>query len=205
VVYPFFNDRRPHLGLDYPAYLRIMAERAAAGTADLTAEQAEKVEYTRLNLHRSQRIGHAWRPSPHLAELLDRIHDPQLWLVLTEPWCGDSAQCLPCLAVMAEGRPAVDLRLLLRDDNLDIMDEFLTDRKRSIPKLVAFDLAGKILFQWGPRPVAAQAVFDAATAEGLEKPQKAERLHLWYGRDRGRALDTEFVTLLTGFLDRAPA
>ena len=80
-------------------------------------------------------------------------------------------------------------------DNLDIMDQYLTDGKRSIPLLVAFDAAGGELFRWGARPAAAQAVVDEANAEGLEKPAMLERLHAWYGKDRGRSLDAELVTL----------
>ena len=45
-----------------------------------------------------------------------------------------------------------------------------------------------------------QAVMDAATAEGLEKPAKLEKLHLFYGRNRGRALDGELVAVLGRYL-----
>jgi len=131
-----------------------------------------------------------------LASLLQIVTEPEQWLVLTEPWCGDSAQCLPCVAVMAERQPNIGLHILPRDANLDIMDQFLTDGKRSIPVVVMFDAAGREAGRWGPRPAAAQAEFDAAKAAGLDKPAILERLHLWYGRDRGRAVDAEFCSLL---------
>lgn len=182
--------------LAYAAYLQLMAQRADQTTADLPADEAERVEVTRLNLHRSQRIARTYQLSAALSELLDRIDQPQLWLALTEPWCGDSAQFLPYIAVMAQQNPAIDLRLLLRDDNLDIMDRYLTDGKRSIPVLVALDAEERQLYRWGPRPVEAQAVFDESKAAGLQKPQIMEKLHLWYGRDRGRTLEAEFVTVL---------
>ena len=136
-----------------------------------------------------------------MSALLARLPDGMTWLVLTEPWCGDSAQCLPCLVTMADQQPHISLYLVLRDDNLDLMDQYLTDGKRSIPRLVAFDADGQELFQWGPRPAAAQEVFAAAKAEGLAKPEILERLHLFYGRNRNAALEDEFVTLLNTFLD----
>ena len=113
----FFDDHRPHTGLTYAAYVDLMAEQAAAAPPADDAEAAEKIEYTKLNLHRSGRISRTWRPSEELAALAARL-EPQLWMVLTEPWCGDSAQCLPCLAVLADAVNNIDLRLLLRDDTL---------------------------------------------------------------------------------------
>ena len=192
----FLVDRRPVEALTYAAYMDLMAAQAAAEPPADDPDAAERVEFTRLNLHRSKRIVRTWEPSDELATLLQTITEPEQWLVLTEPWCGDSAQCLPCVAVMAERQPNVALHVLLRDANLDIMDQFLTDGKRSIPVVAMYDAAGRLQGRWGPRPEAAQRVFLAARREGLAKPEILERLHLWYGRDRGRTLDAEFRALL---------
>jgi len=197
-----FDHHRLQTGLTYAAYLELMTDQAALEPPTEDAEAAEKIGYTKLNLHRSGRISRMWRPSEELAALAARL-EPQLWMLLTEPWCGDSAQCLPCLAVLAGELDNIDLRLLLRDDNLDIMDQFLTDSKRSIPVLVSFDPGGNELFRWGPRPAAAQEVVDDAKSEGLEKPDLMERLHLWYGRDRGRQMDAELCAVLRGHLDNS--
>jgi hypothetical protein len=194
----FFHARRPHDGLDYDTYMRLMESQANAPTDGLDEEAAERIGYTKLNLHRSQRIGRTYPVSDELGVLLDRIDTPQLWMVLTEPWCGDSAQCLPHLAVMARRNSMIDLRILPRDENLDVMDLYLTGESRSVPRLVVFDAEGNELWTWGPRPAAAQVVFDQAKAEGLEKPDLLERLHLWYGRDRGREVDAEIATALAG-------
>lgn len=190
--------------LTYAAYLQLMGQRAGLTSDDLPADEAERVGITRLNLHRSQRIARTYQVSAALSALLDRIDQPQFWLALTEPWCGDSAQCLPYIAVMAQKNPAIVLGLLLRDENPDIMDTYLTDGKRSIPVLVALDTEERQLFRWGPRPVEAQAVFDEGNAAGLPKPQIMENLHLWYGRDRGRSLEAEFVAVLKQHLQVEP-
>ncbi|MEN8008279.1 MAG: thioredoxin family protein [Candidatus Krumholzibacteriota bacterium] len=187
-------------GLTPEAYGKVMEQRAAVDPATLVGIDAERAEFAKLNLHRVGRIQRTWRPSAELASLLARIDDPQVWMVLTEPWCGDSAQCVPCLEILADGNPEITIRFLPRDDNPEIMDRYLTDGKRSIPLLVAFGPRGDELFRWGPRPAEAQVVFDAATAAGLEKPAKLEKLHLFYGRNRGRALDGELVTVLEHYL-----
>ncbi len=186
------------VGLQYGEYMNLMAAQAARDPNSVTGEEAEKLAFTRLNLHRARRIVRTWRPSEELAGAMTDLPGPQLWLALTEPWCGDSAQCLPSFATLARARSDLDFRLLLRDDHPAVMDKFLTNGKRSIPVVVGFDQQGKELFRWGPRPAAAQAVFDEAKAEGLEKPGILERLHLFYGRNRGQALDAELTVLLRG-------
>jgi hypothetical protein len=196
-----FVEHVTNSGLTSSVYMDVMEQGAALDPAGLENLEAERAVFTKLNLHRVGRILRFWRPSEKLAALVARIDRPQLWMALTEPWCGDSAQCLPCLEVLAESNPHLAIRYMLRDDNPEIMDRYLTDGKRSIPLLVAFDAEGRELFRWGPRPAEAQAVFEAATAEGLEKPAKQEKLHLFYGRNRNRALDAELVALFGHHLD----
>lgn len=183
-------------GLDEEDWRRLLKERADADPAGLDAEQAERVAFTRLNLHRTLRLERTWQPTPALATRLMRLSIPQTWLVISEPWCGDSAQSLPCLVVAARLSPLVRLRVLTRDDHPAVMDRYLTRGTRSIPILVGLADDGRELFRWGPRPAAAQAVVDAAKADGLDKAALHERLHLFYGRDRGRALDAELATVL---------
>ncbi len=183
-------------GLDEEDWRGLLRARAETDTAGLAPDAAARISFTRLNLHRTLRLERTWLPSPSLAAELALVRVPQTWLVISEPWCGDSAQCVPCLVVAARLSPLVRLRLLPRDDFPDVMDLFLTNGTRSIPILAALDDHGRELFRWGPRPVAAQAEVDAAKAEGLDKDAVQERLHLFYGRDRGRALDAELVARL---------
>lgn len=149
-----------------------------------------------INLQRALRIRKSYAPSGELAGLLQTLTAPQQWLVLTEVWCGDSAQSIPIIARLAELSPAVRLGILLRDEHPGVMDRYMTEGKRGIPKLVVFDGEGTELFRWGPRPAGAKAVFVQALAEGIPKQQRQERLHLWYGRDRGQAIETELHELL---------
>jgi len=175
-----------------------MEEQGRHYADEIPAEDAEKLEFTKLNLHRTGRILRTYSVHDDLAAMVKAIDDDQLWAVITEPWCGDSAQCLPHISAMADLNPKINLRMVLRDENQDIMDEFLTDGKQSIPILVVFDSEGEILFTWGPRPVEAQVVFLQAKAEGLEKAGILEKLHLFYGRNRGLALEAEFNQILGG-------
>ncbi len=87
----------------------------------------------------------------------------------------------------------MDLRILPRDENLDIMDQYLTDGKRGVPKLLVFDESGQELFTWGPRPAPAAQLVDTAIAQGLPKKEIYPRLHAWYAKDRGKTTDAELL------------
>ena len=61
-------------------------------------------------------------------------------LVITEDWCGTALASFPALVRLVEGQPDLQVRVFLRDENPDLMDQFLKDGKyRSIPVIVFFD------------------------------------------------------------------
>lgn len=134
-----------------------------------------------------------------LEELPGRRHV----LVLAEDWCGDAASLVPVIAKLIDAVPSmVDMRILTRDDHLEIMDRYLSHGGRSIPVAVVFDDDMQELGWWGPRPAPAQALFreriQAFRAGDLEdKGQDVYRpLLRWYREDRGRHTIDELLTIL---------
>lgn len=72
-------------------------------------------------------------------------------IVLTADWCGDAALNVPIFQKIAE-QSNIELRYLIRDENLELMDQYLTNGKsRSIPIFVFFNQEGKEVMVWGPR------------------------------------------------------
>lgn len=197
----FFLDNRPHNGLSYIQYLDLLKNKIE--TADLSvldSEQLDKHEKRKLNYQRSTRISKTYTINEELSRIIKAINISQLWMILSEDWCGDSAQIIPYLSKMADSNPNIKLRILLRDENTDIMDLYLTNGNRAIPKLVAFDSIGNELFIWGPRPVEGQDVIDRAKIEGKSKEQFLQELHLWYGRNRGKSIEEEMRNILQQFI-----
>ena len=135
------------------------------------------------------------------SELNEKLLDqklPTTWLVITEGWCGDAAQNLPFVAKMAELNSNIDLRFILRDEHLELMDEFLTKGGRSIPKLIALDSSTlQVLGTWGPRPEPMQklAMNNKASKEKTYAELNQE-MHLWYAKDKGLTLQLEFLAIL---------
>lgn len=194
---PIFEDKRVKNGLSYKDYFEYAQKKVEIPINNEAAEEEKHLfEYSKLNIKRSKRIAKTYQVSEELKSILTGLSKPQVWMVISEPWCGDSAQNLPYIAKMADESPLVELKILLRDENTDIMDNYLTNGTRSIPVLAAFDSDGKELFKWGPRPQEAVELVKKAKAEGKEKDQFIEELHLWYGRNRGKAIESEFINLL---------
>ncbi len=186
------------VGISYKEYYDLTKKEVESiDPANLADSDKNRHEDRKLNLHRMTRIEKHFVVSEELKELIKKIKRPQTWMIISETWCGDSAQNIPIIAKAIESNPNITLKLILRDSNPDIMDLYLTNGTRSIPIMVAFDHNGEELFRWGPRPHEAKQLFADLKAQGLEKPMILEKLHLWYGRNRGAALENELKNLIT--------
>lgn len=77
-------------------------------------------------------------------------------LVITEDWCGDAMINNAILRKIAEAAN-LDVRTVLRDQNLDLIDAYLTNGGRAIPIYIFLSDAGEVIGQWGPRAPELQA------------------------------------------------
>lgn len=181
----------------YEAFVnKIESKYIVNSTLQLDADAKKLHGYTKLNLQRMSRVEKTFTVSEELQHLLSSIKTKQNWIVITEGWCGDSAQNLPALAKIAKVNPLIELQIIERDENLDIMDLYLTNGTRSIPVLISFDENGNEIFRWGPRPKEAQQLVARLKSEGMEHDAFVEQLHLWYARNKGVALESEIKVLL---------
>src|SRR5215208_2192686 len=116
-------------------------------------------------------------------------------LVLSEDWCGDAVNIVPIIAKLAESVSNMDLRILARDENLDIMDAHLTGKSRSIPIVILLDQKFRECGWWGPRPHALQKW---VTEKGLMLPkdERYREIRTFYARDRGLTTMAEIVAML---------
>jgi hypothetical protein len=192
----FFLEKRPHNGMTYEEYMDNFRNTVEMIKSNLDEIDDPNLDYMMMNFQRSQRIEKSYVVNDELCQMAKKIDTPQLWMVLTENWCGDSAQTLPYINKIAKCNPIIELKILERDKNLDIMDLYLTNGSRSIPKLVAFDYEGNELFQWGPRPKEAQDLIIRAKEAGKSKEEFMKELHLWYGRNRGKTIEEEFKAII---------
>ena len=116
-------------------------------------------------------------------------------LVLSEDWCGDSVNIIPYVARLEECCEHIDMRILGRDSNPDLMDAHLTGTSRSIPVVIVYDEDFVERGWWGPRPGPLQ---EWVLAEGLAlpKPERYRHIRAWYARDRGETIVSEILTIM---------
>ena len=201
-----FDEGRLHDGLRYEEYRDAWAERLdTPPSEDADPEKRRLHHYLKYNWDRQAQVHEAYAPSEPLREAVAAIEEPQLWMVLTEPWCGDSAFLLPVIAEAAARSDQVSLRILPRDENLDIMDQYLTGGSRSIPKLVAFSSDGTELFTWGPRPDAAARRFEELTEAYDDKMELIGEFLEHYEEGGWEDADAELAERLQAAVGSSPS
>jgi len=181
----------------YPEFLNHL-EQYVADTNPLSLPDEEKKHYdfTKLNMQRMRRVAKTYTPSEEMSSVISKIKGNQTWVFITEGWCGDSAQTLPAIAKITAANSSVSLVIIERDDNLEVMNNYLTNGTKSIPILVVFDEQQKELFKWGPRPTEARELIARLKSEGMEHDAFIEQLHLWYAKNKSRSLEAELLALL---------
>lgn len=181
-------------GIDYDSYIKHITEIINRPVDEkVTDEFKEKLGYYPLNLYRMNRIYKTFVPADESIRVLSTIDSNLTVMVITEGWCGDSAQIVPVIARLTALIPNAELKLILRDQNPEIMDAYLTDGARSIPKLIVYNEKGEELFIWGSRPEEAQNLVVSLKAEGKTKQEWEEKLHIWYARNKGKSAELEII------------
>ena len=185
----------------YQEYKDLIKELLADGKSTGPEQSDYILNYSKLNNSRMKRLDKTTKIADETVQEFQKLKEPQTWLVLTEGWCGDAAQNLPVLHKMAELNKNINLKLVLRDENLELMDLFLTNGGRSIPKLIALDKDNTILYTWGPRPaIATKMVTDYKAKHGSLDADFKEDLQVWYNKDKGFSTQDDFVTLIKSTL-----
>jgi hypothetical protein len=182
----------------YEDYKQIVFQLADEGKN--SGEQTEeRIAATNINAQRIKRIDKQCELSEKLISKTTKLVSKYEWILITESWCGDGAQCIPVIAKIALLNTNIELKLIFRDESLAIMDLFLTNGSRSVPKLICVEKeSGEVIGTWGPRPKAIQEMvidykknFPEASHDEFVK-----NLHLWYARDKTQALQNDFLEFM---------
>lgn len=178
-------------GISYNQYKQQMA-------ADLALNPDLKVkEYINLNQRRMHRVEKTYVPSAEIITQLNNLKHKTYWLILTEHWCGDASQTLPALntlAALSNGK--IEMKLVYRDLNEELMNAYLTNGTKSIPKLVQLDKTMNVNGIWGPRPTVAQKLVKELKSDPATAATYANELHKWYAHNKQQDLEKEQSQLL---------
>ena len=183
--------------MTYAEYLQLIDDLLLDGRTTGPNQSEAMFGYAKLNRQRMLRLEKTVELNAELKEAARRLERKLIWLVITEGWCGDAAQNIPVIEKIASASSNIETRYVLRDENLELIDRFLTGGARSIPKLIALDAESlEVLGTWGARPAAAQALFEEMKTRGVEKPTIMENLQRWYNADKSVSIQKDFATLI---------
>lgn len=182
--------------INYVSYLALIQDLISEHKTTGPIQSEDLIEFTKLNFHRMQRLNKTVVLNEDLQDTVDDLRKRWIWLVITEAWCGDAAQTIPvmhALSVASKGK--IDLKLILRDENLELMDKYLTNGGRAIPMLICLDadtLEEK--GTWGPRPADAQQMVMDYKQNPTKSPAEFKlELHTWYTQNKTQLQQREMV------------
>lgn len=182
----------------YNEYRSLIFTYAQEGKTTGLISSPDYINYTKLNESRMHRLDKTIEVTQETKALLENLSKEYIWLVISETWCGDAAQVIPVINKMAEVASKIDLRIVLRDENEDLMNLFLTNGTKSIPKLIIIEKeTGEVIGDFGPRPTQAkQLIIDYKAAHGVVDETAKIELQKWYLADKGVSIQNEINALI---------
>lgn len=182
----------------YLKYRNIVTKLLSEGKTSGNTQSEALVDYTKLNESRMNRLDKKLVVPEELIKRLLSIKDKYVWLVISEGWCGDAAQLIPIFNKLATLSPNIELKMVFRDENEPLMQAFLTNGSRSIPKLIVLETeTNEVRASWGPRPKAAADFIASYKSQygAIDETARTE-LHLWYTNDKGISTQNELLDLM---------
>jgi len=184
--------------MGYEEYRGMVTNLALEGKSTGSIKSEEMSNYTRLNDQRMKRLDKTIKIDTKSESKIKEVAKTITWLVITESWCGDAAQTIPVMNKMAALNNNISLKLVLRDENLELMEGFLSNGAMAIPKLISIDDAtGQVIGEWGSRPsVATKMVQDYKSKYGQLTAEFKQDLQHWYNKDKGQNTVSDLLSLL---------
>ncbi len=183
----------------YAEYRKLVTDLLSEGKSTGSEQSESLTNYSKLNEARMNRLEKTIKISEDVISKLQHLNNHYIWLVISEGWCGDAAQILPILDKMAhESNKRIDLRIVLRDENDELMSQYLTNGGRAIPKVIVIcKEAGIVRTDWGPRPKGATELMNNHKRDVGPIDEKIKTdLQLWYLADKGISVQEELVEIM---------
>jgi hypothetical protein len=182
----------------YKSFRKMTDEVYIEGDKQCEGQSVALFEYAKLNVHRMNRLDKTIVINEELKKEIAGLERKLIWLVIAETWCGDAAQHVPVFAKMAELSDNIELKYILRDENPDVMNLYLTNGGKAIPILICLDAETMSeLGRWGPRPAPTQKLAkELASNPDVTKEEKNKKVILWYAEDKTKTIQSEFLNLI---------
>jgi len=184
-------------GISYTAYRKLIKELILQKKSTGIEQSEALLTYSKLNDKRMDRLDKTLKISDEIQLSIDGLKNSYTFLVIAEGWCGDAAQIVPIINKISEASNNIKLKIVLRDENDELMNQFLTNNSKSIPKVIIVDSENKVVNSWGPRPsIATKMVLDYKSKNGSIDADFKKNLQIWYNKDKGNSTQNDILKLL---------
>lgn len=192
-----FNNNILKQALTFNQFTELTSSFFEAPNPPKPYDNENYLNYTKSNARWSKRLTKKVKLSAELTSKIESINGMLFFILINEPWCGDGAftqAFIHNLASVSKGK--IDLKIILRDSNLNIMENYLTNGGMAIPKLVCLDENLKEIMTWGPRPKALKSQLEEWKKDaGFDNQAKIQQVYEWYIKDKNQSIETEFVEI----------
>lgn len=193
-----YNPQIIQNGFTYQEYREFIDKQLLEHKTTENEVASELINYTRLNVQRMKRLDKTAQINQEIIDKLKQIKHHYTFLIITEGWCGDASQTTPVINKIAElSVGKISVKFILRDQNLDIMEAYLTNGVRAIPIVIVLDQDLKVVTSWGSRPKDLKVlVTDWVKDIQMTKEDRIEKVHAWYAKDKTQATQKDFLEIL---------
>ena len=182
--------------LSYNEYRALVTNLLGNNESTTKNGSEDLVSYSKLNNSRMKRLDKTTKLDDSVVNKFSSIDKKITWVLLSEGWCGDAAQNLPVINKLAETNSNINLRIVLRDENPELMNEFLTNGNQAIPKLIQLENE-KVTKTWGPRPtIATKMVVDYKAKHGQLDADFKKDLQVWYNKNKNENVIEDLSELI---------
>jgi len=182
--------------MNYTEYTQLFDHILSTQNPPKPYDNPDYLNYTKLNDSRMRRWMKTGNINQALTEELNKLQEPQLWIIISEPWCGDASHVVPFLIKISELSQHISYEIQLRDSEPFLINSYLTNGGKSIPKLIARDKNGEDLFTWGPRPHGAKELMNQLNEQKADFETVKIELQNWYNADKGQQIQQEIYECL---------
>lgn len=179
--------------IDFDEYLQIAQQRLENPK---TEKDVEFKPYYELGVNRMDRALKKYEADEEQTKILESKNFSGKILIISEAWCGDASATVPALVEFFKEHN--DVKIFLRDNDLSLIDQYLTNGTQSIPKVLILNENFEVTKTWGPRPKHGHELLlkYKADPENFTKDMFYNDLQIYYSRNRGKDAIQEILELL---------
>lgn len=181
--------------MDFQGYQNLFEKILKGDEVAKPYDDPQLREFVRLNSSRMNRWLKTASINEKLKSRIQSIPNPQRWIVITEPWCGDASHSVPFFHLLSQLNPLIRVDYELRDSPPHRIQDYLTNGSKAIPVLIVKDAGENDLFTWSSRPAEAEQLRERLRKENTHPDTIKTHLQQWYNMDKGRSLQEELLAL----------